>query len=173
MKPCPRCATPIRDQASTCASCAPRTPAGRGFQIALFGLLLGVVAAIAIPAARGGGEAPTSCEPRSWVDWHVAIERECLTPAYVCHNMTSSKLLEDPEVARTFREALVAGDPRPLVSLDALVGRMRSAYGCSDARVREPARPFHGQDPRLPPGHPPIPAEPELPDFGRKGALTI
>jgi hypothetical protein len=175
MKPCPHCAAPIHEAEVTCAFCAPRAPArraGRGFLLVLGGLALGVAAAVAVPAARGEGE-PGSCQPRSWVDWHVAMKRECLTPAYVCHNMTPSKLLEDPDLAAAFRDALVAGDPGPLASLDALVARMRSAYGCSDARVRAPARPFHGPGPRLPPGHPPIPAEPDLPAFGRKGALTI
>jgi hypothetical protein len=175
MKPCPHCATPADDGAIACAFCAPRAPtrrAGRGFALAFLGMLLGVATAVAIPLARSGGGAG-SCEPRNWVDWHVAMKRDCLTPAYVCHNMTSSKLLEDPELARAFRDALVAGDPGPLASLDALVARMRSAYGCSDARARPPGGPFLGREPRLPPGHPPIPAEPELPDLGRRGTLTI
>jgi hypothetical protein len=173
MKPCPHCATPIDEGAIACAFCAARAPArrvGRGFLVAFLGLLLAVAAAVAIPAARSEAEPGGSCQPRSWVDWHLAMKRECLTPAYVCHNMTPSKLLEDPDLAAAFRDALVAGDPGPLASLDRLVSRMRSAYGCSED---PPARPFHGANPRLPPGHPPVPAEPELPDLGRKGALTI
>jgi len=173
VKPCPHCATPIDEGAIACAFCAPRAPArrvGRGFLVAFLGLLLGVAAAIAIPAARSEAEPSGSCQPRSWVDWHVAMKRECLTPAYVCHNMTPGKLLEDPELAAAFRDALVAGDPGPLASLDRLVSRMRSAYGCSDD---PPPPPQHRPDPPRPPRPPPRPAEPELPDFGRKGALTI
>ena len=139
----------------------------RAYRILTLSLVVGIVALAAVPAMRAGGQ-PDSCQPESWVDWHLAMKRECLTPAYVCHNMTSSKLLEDPELAAAYRDALQGGDPAPLASLDDLVGRMRSQYGCSDDGAAPPAR-----RPRLPPGHPPIDGRPHAPSFGAPRTIDI
>jgi hypothetical protein len=140
----------------------PARPVSRLFRIAFFGLVLTVIGAVAVPTllADGGQAAPSSCQPHSWIDWHVAMKQECLTPAYVCHNMTSQKLLDDPELAAAYRDALRAGDPAPLANLDELVGRMRAAYGCPDAAEGPAPR-----APRLPPGHPPIQRGPQTPVF--------
>jgi predicted nucleic acid-binding Zn ribbon protein len=177
MKACPHCATPIEEGDATCARCAPRFApprrTSRAFRIAFLTLALGVVLAATLPGMRGETVRPASCEPESWADWHQAMRSACLTPAYVCHNMTSSKLLEDPQLAAEYRAGLAAGDPAPLSGLDELVARMRSAYGCGDAPAPPQADPFQGAAPRLPPGHPPVPATPELPAFGRRGAVEI
>jgi hypothetical protein len=152
-------------------------PVSRVFKIVFFGLVLTVVGAVAVPALLAEGEAkPAACEPQSWIDWHVAMKKECLTPAYVCHNMTASKLLEDPDLAAAYRAALQAGDPAPLAGLDELVGRMRASYGCGDTAPagREPS--LHGPARRLPPGHPPVPGGgPRAPVFtpGPQDTLTI
>jgi hypothetical protein len=179
MNACPHCAAPV-DEGGACARCDARPGrAPRGFRFALLGLAVGVLSAAVVPGVlrRATGGAGT-CEPQSWVDWHVAMKRACLTPAYVCHNMTSSKLLEDPQLAKEFRAALEAGDPEPLASLDDLVGRMRASYGCGDPQEAPRASPFQGPAaPRLPPGHPPIGGgpgrAPSLPTFDRRPALEI
>jgi hypothetical protein len=95
-----------------------------------------------------------SCEPTSWADWHVAIQRACVTPQYVCEHMTTASLLADPGLLAEHRRALSTGQREALVYLEALVGHLREAYGCEGPRPG--ARP--GADPRLPPGHPPIPS---------------
>jgi hypothetical protein len=146
------------------SSAAPR----RAYRTVMLALVLAVVALAVVPAMRAVGQ-PASCEPERWVDWHLAMRRECLTPAYVCHNMTSSKLLEDPELAAAYRDALQAGDPAPLASLDALVARMRSQYGCSDEGAAPPAT----RRPRLPPGHPPVDDAPDSPTFGTTRTIDI
>jgi hypothetical protein len=122
------------------------------------------------------------------------MKQACLTPAYVCANMTSANLLSDPEVANAYRGALRAGDGGAVAELDAMVAHLRSAYGCGDGdgagaveaspapeapRLPPGHPPISGQ-PRLPPGHPPLPSgHPPVPDgpaaplFESPGTLTI
>jgi hypothetical protein len=177
MATCPQCAAPV-DDGKACARCVARPAhAPRAFRFALLGLAVGVISAATVPGLfrRASAGAIGACEPQSWVDWHVAMKRECLTPAYVCHNMTPSKLLEDPQLAKEFRAALEAGDPEPLASLDELVGGMRARYGCGDPGDAPRAAPPRST-PRLPPGHPPVhggPRAPTLPLFDRRPALEI
>jgi hypothetical protein len=72
------------------------------------------------------------------------MRKQCLKPAYVCQHMTTSKLLEDPQVAHSFR--------RGASHLAELVGRMREAYGCE----RESGPAFHQRSgPIVPPAFPP------------------
>ena len=183
MSLCPRCGEPVEAPARACARCGAQVVGGgraepgerrRPGMLARLGLaslsvaLLATVGALVASAVRGG----VSCEPRNWVDWHVAMRQACLTPAYVCRNMTSSKMLEDPEVRDSFRRALEAGVPEPLSALDELVSGMRAKYGCADApspagpsphaRPSPHAGPSPHPAPRLPPGHPPIEG---VPDF--------
>ncbi|HUL58023.1 MAG TPA: zinc ribbon domain-containing protein [Anaeromyxobacteraceae bacterium] len=180
MTACPNCGVAIGEGASICPSCgapAAGTPArpGATARLAFVLLALGTMgiafvsvardadaarpAAGALVASPVAADAPPACEPHTWVDWHIAMRRACLTPAYVCHNMTSAKLMEDPAVREAFRGALEAGRPEPIAQLDALVAHMRSRFGCDAASDEAPAPP----DPGLPPGHPPVPGRPRLP----------
>ena len=181
MRDCPTCGVAFGEGSAICPSCgapAVETPARPGTAARLtFALLalgtLGVafvsmardadaarpaaVVPAASPVAADGAQA---CEPHNWVDWHIAMRRSCLTPAYVCHNMTSAKLMEDPAVREQFRGALEAGRPEPIAELDALVAHMRSRYGCEGASADAPGEP---SSPALPPGHPPLPDRRRLP----------
>ncbi|BDG04446.1 zinc ribbon domain-containing protein [Anaeromyxobacter oryzae] len=158
MKPCSLCATPIEEGASVCPHCGvagtgetgPRRPS-RAVRLVAAAATLAAVALVALPAVARW-RASDACAPRSWLDWHVAMKKACLTPEYVCENMTSAKLLADPEVAAAYRSALEAGEPGAIDHLDALVGGMRSDYGCDGATGEAHA----GAVPSLPPGHPPI-----------------
>jgi len=130
------------------------TKLGRLARLALAGSLLLLLAASAGPAARAllsGG-----CRPQNWVDWHVAMRRQCLSPAYVCRNMTTAKMLDDPSVSAGYREALEAGQDA-LPALSDLVGRLRETYGCEPERA---AGPRGAPASRLPPGHPAVDFEP-------------
>lgn len=160
MVPCSLCAAPVDPGATACPRCgiavrraAPRRAPGvsRLASVAVALVALGALGATAGPAVSWWRSA-AGCEPTGWVEWHVAMKRACVTPAYVCEHMTSAKLLEDPEVAESYRSALVGGDRAALSHLDALVGQLRASYGCEPAASRA-APPAH---PRLPPGHPPI-----------------
>lgn len=181
MKICSLCATTLGEAALACPRCgiAAGGPPGRGgrmlraartLSVALLGLAtLGVLALPLVRSARG---ASPGCEPHSWTDWNLAMERSCVTPAYVCENMTSAKLLQDPTLAGELSEALRAGKGYARDHLDALIGHMREVYGCETAgeprgpRSTEPSM-------RLPPGHPPIPSAPASPIFDAPDTVTI
>jgi hypothetical protein len=95
------------------------------------------------------------CEPSNWMEWHAAMQQQCLRPSYVCENMTTSRLLADPEIARAFN-----GAPTDHVGhLGELVGKMRQAYGCSpEAGAAFRPRPSpspHAGPPAAPPAFPP------------------
>ncbi len=139
-------------------------------RLALALLVSGVIAAAALPlakradaarapdpAAKAKAAEADRCEPHSWVDWHIAMSRSCLTPAYVCHNMTTGKMLDDPAIRDQIRRALEAGDPQPTARLEALVAQMRARYGCEDEDSAGP------DAPALPPGHPPVHGGRQLP----------
>lgn len=167
MKSCSLCSAPLDPAAGACPRCgiaAPRAPARRTpgpLRRALAGValvaLLGAAVTAAAPlvsALRGADR----CEPESWADWHVAMKQECLTPEYVCANMTSATLFRDPGVSAAYRAAVEAGDRATAAHLEALVGHMRATYGCDGAGA---GAEVHGiapapAHPRLPPGHPPI-----------------
>jgi hypothetical protein len=135
---------------------------GRLGRITYAALALVILGAAALPIAHGLLQRSGGCQPQSWVDWHIAMKQACLTPAYVCENMTTSKMLADPEIRESYRRAFEAGAPEVLAGLDALVSEMRTQFGCADAKG-EPSAPGHPHaEPSLPPGHPPIP--------GRRGS---
>lgn len=181
MKTCSLCSALMEDASGACPRCgiasgmspvAARGRAARALRtvaVAATGLaVLGVLALPLVRATRGA----SSCEPHSWMDWHVAMEQACLTPAYVCENMTSAKLLEAPDVASELRDAFRAGQAGARAHLDALVGHMRDVYGCEGSG--DPHGVWRaGPDPRLPPGHPPIPSTPGSPTFDAPATLTI
>jgi hypothetical protein len=147
----------------------PRRP-GRAWRIVLVILLLGAGTAVATPVYRGLRAA--GCEPRNWIDWHLAMRRQCLTKTYVCEHMTSARMLEDPDVAAAYRAALAAGSRDPVPGLVEMVDRLRLSYGCAperEARLEGPGLP-EGHPAVLPPGHPPIPRG--VPSFGFEPAPT-
>lgn len=184
MKTCSLCSTPIDDAARACPRCgiatAVRVPARgrvaralRTFAVAATGLA--VLGVLALPLVRSAPRGTSLCEPHSWTDWHVAIEQACLTPTYVCENMTSAKLLQDPALAGELQESTGAGRPGARAHLDALVGHLREVYGCEGAQGAGDPHGLRraGPEPRLPPGHPPIPSAPGSPMFDGPPTVTI
>lgn len=149
---------------------APRRRSGRVARLGLVVLLLGAGTALAAPLYRAWRS--SGCEPRNWIDWHLAMRSQCLAQAYVCENMTTARMLEDPDVAAAYRGALAAGSRDPVPGLVEMVGKMRGEYGCvpeAGDRVGAPGLP-EGHPAALPPGHPPIPRG--VPSFGFEPAPT-
>ncbi len=180
MKTCSLCSAPMDDAARACPRCgiatAVRNPArgraSRGLRtLAVAATGLAVLSVLALPLVRSA-RGSSLCEPHSWTDWHVAIEQACVTPAYVCENMTAAKLLQDPAIAGELQEATGAGRAGARAHLDAMVGHMREVYGCEGAIDPHGLR-RAGPEPRLPPGHPPIPSAPGAPMFEGPPTVTI
>jgi hypothetical protein len=116
---------------------------------------LALVATLVGAAAVGAGQvrAPGACEPQTWLDWHVAVKSQCVTRAYVCHNMTAPRLLRDPRVADAYEDALASNDRARIAEIDVLIGQIRAAYGCgANPGLRPPRR----APDALPHGHPAI-----------------
>ena len=132
MRRCPYCAAEVLGEASACRSCgSPLAVIRRRRWVPRTGLALLVLllpAAAAVPAYRS--LRPRGCEPRGWIDWHLAMGQQCLTSRYVCDNMTTPHLLEDPELAAAYRAGVAAGAPEPIPMLSEMVDRMRRSYGC-------------------------------------------
>ncbi len=155
MRRCPRCSEEIRDDGAVCADCGaaldvPPARPGRSARLGLWALtLLGLGAGVLMLWRGGRG----GCEPRDWVEWHLAMSRRCLDPAYVCEHMTASRLPESGETAGRW--------------LTEMVERMRESYGCgpdSSPRAAPRALPF---------GHPPIPGTPSLGTFAEPSGRTL
>jgi hypothetical protein len=179
MKICSLCAAPMTDVAGACPRCGiaaePHSPrhgrAARALRtLAVAATGLAVLTLLALPLVRASRGA-SGCEPHSWTDWHIAMQRSCVTAAYVCENMTSAKLLQDPEIVGGLRDAL-GGGLGAIEDLDALVGHMREVYGCEGATDPSGTQRIH-PDPRLPPGHPPIPSSPRSLMFDAPPTITI
>jgi hypothetical protein len=157
---CHRCHSLLPEQGSPSAGVSARHPR-RAARLGLLALSLAALATVAVQAWRS--VRADGCEPRRWVDWHVAVRRNCLSPDYVCRNMTSAHMLSDPEVAAGYRGALAAGRDASL-DLSDMVERMRESFGCSPDPGESAGPPSHlrlpeGHPPiadQLPPGHPPI-----------------
>ncbi len=73
----------------------------------------------------------------------------------VCRHITAARMLEEPALAEQWAEAVRSAEPEAIARVQALIADLRAVHGCA----REPTMPA----PRLPPGHPPIPAPGVLP----------
>ncbi len=123
--------------------------------IGLFALGLLAVGTLALPVVRAAGS--SGCEPKNWMDWHLAMRQHCLTPRYVCEHMTSAEMLRDPQIGAAYREGLAAGRTEPVRGLSRMVGQMRAMYGCEPEAGATPGRGAAASPSgRLPPGHPPV-----------------
>jgi hypothetical protein len=120
-------------------------------------LVLVLLAAAAAGSGVSRGAPGGRCEPQTWKDWHVAVKAQCVTRTYVCHNMTSSRLLQDPRVAGAYEDALASNDRARIAEMDILIGQIRTAYGCGGA---PDGLPNVAPSRALPRGHPPIPRGP-------------
>lgn len=177
---CSHCAAPLDPVVGSCPRCGFSVAEGRPRRgrigrvlrpLAVAATGLAVLSVMGLPLVRATHGA-LACEPHSWGDWHAAIERACVAPAYVCENMTSAKLLQDPEIAGELHDALRAGERGAMQELDALVGHMRDVYGCEGQRTPHGTRGVRPA-PALPPGHPPIPSSPAPPLFEAPASITI
>jgi hypothetical protein len=92
----------------------------------------------------------------------------------LCAGFTPSKLLQDPEMARTFSGALDGRSAAARAHLDAFVSELREAHGCATLEDSGDA-PLHspGRASRLPPGHPPIDGAPGIMLFGEDRTKTL
>jgi hypothetical protein len=93
----------------------------------------------------------------------------------ICAGFTASKLLQDPEMARTFSGALDGRSPAARAHLDAFVSELREAHGCAVLEGSGDAPALHspGRASRLPPGHPPIDGAPGIMLFGDDQTKTL
>lgn len=91
------------------------------------------------------------------VAWPVAEGLRVAEPT-VCARMTPARMLEHPALAEEYARALLSPDPGAVGRVEAMLRGVLRAHGCGGAVAlpREVA-------PRLPPGHPPIPASPRSP----------
>lgn len=86
----------------------------------------------------------------------------------LCADMTPARMLENPELAHEWAEALRSSRPTEIERIKALLEHIRAVHGC-DGELAMPEGPSG-----LPPGHPPIPSAPGLlQGFGEPGVVTI
>jgi hypothetical protein len=71
----------------------------------------------------------------------------------LCDLMTPARMLEHPDLAHQYAQALRSGEPGELARVEALLRDIRAAHGC-EGEIALPAAPRSA--PALPPGHPPV-----------------
>lgn len=91
----------------------------------------------------------------------------------LCAGFTVGRMLEDPELARLYFGALHDGDAGARAQLDAMVGQLRAAHGCSSESASQDTFAHPPAAPRLPPGHPPIDGAPRAPIFETEPGSTL
>lgn len=124
-------------------------------------VVVAALAVLAVPAVRSVGAEPG-----------------------VCEQMTPAKLLEHPDVASAYAEALRSGDAGEVGRIEDALREIRSAHGCPGdvalpaAPLGHPARPHAPR--ALPPGHPPVDGRTlgerglrGAPIFGKQEPVTI
>jgi hypothetical protein len=118
-------------------------------RIALFALPIAVaLTAMVWPIARGDGDG-------------------------VCALMTPARMLENPDLASEYAQALRSGDADEVARVRSKLREIRAVHGC-EGDVALPSRAPEGA-PALPPGHPPVGdrAEPAGPMFDAPRTLSI
>jgi hypothetical protein len=90
----------------------------------------------------------------------------------VCGQFTPARLLQDPDIAHEVYGAMGRGDAGAEARFRAMVSEMRAVHGCG-ALEGLSAPGISGHEPRLPPGHPPIPSSPpRAPLFSDEAPIT-
>ncbi len=93
--------------------------------------------------------------------------------AGACEQMTAERLLENPQFAKRWSDAVKSGDPEAIERMHELLSQLRALHGCDGDAAHGAARPEHA----LPPGHPPVdggePATPGSAVFEEPSTLTI
>jgi hypothetical protein len=91
----------------------------------------------------------------------------------VCEHMTPARMLEDPDLASDYAQALRSGDADEVARVRARLEEIRAVHGC-DGSVALPSRAPRGA-PALPPGHPPVGGDAgrRTPLFEAPGTVSI
>jgi hypothetical protein len=92
----------------------------------------------------------------------------------VCALMTPARMLENPDLASEYAQALRSGDADEVARVRAKLREIRAVHGC-EGDVALPSRVPEGDAPALPPGHPPVGdrAGPSWPMFDAPRTLSI
>lgn len=88
--------------------------------------------------------------------------------ADLCEIMTPARMLEDPELASEYAQALRSGDAGEVARVRSRIREIRALHGC-EGEVALPSRAPEA----LPPGHPPVGGDARPSWFEEPGPLVI